>query len=122
MYGIKCAQVFHHSIYTRYYGKGSSVWKIENLAYEIQCNLDYPDLAYPAPQFSGLSPAQQMYMCACIEGMALVGVAKAERRRWAHFDGGSKLLEMTKEDAFMNPFGGLLEVKMPFHTKAYWEK
>ena len=32
---------------------------------------------------------------------------------------GWKMLEMINEDAFMNRFGGLFEVKLPFHTKAY---
>lgn len=32
------------------------------------------------------------------------------------------ILKMTNEDARMNPYGGLFEVKMPFHTKAYTER
>ena len=31
----------------------------------------YPDLVYPAPRLSGLSPAQAMYTCACVEGVAV---------------------------------------------------
>ena len=31
---------------------------------------------------------------------------------------GWKLLEITNEDTFVNPFGGLFEVNMPFYTKA----
>ena len=38
----------------------------------VQCNLDYPDLAYPVPRLSELSPAQQVYLCACVEGMTFV--------------------------------------------------
>ena len=35
---------------------------------------------------------------------------------------GWKMLKMTNEDALINLFGGLFEVKMPFHTKAYIER
>ena len=32
---------------------------------------------------------------------------------------GWKMLEITDKDAFMNTFGGLFEVKMSLHSKAY---
>ena len=47
----------------------------------VQCNLDYPDLAYPAPRLSGLSPA---HAANSLERMCdrsySVGVAIVERR------------------------------------------
>ena len=36
----------------------------------LQCNLDYPDLVYLAPWFSGLSQIQQC-TCACVMGMTV---------------------------------------------------
>ena len=30
-----------------------------------------------------------------------------------------KMVEMADQDVFMNPFGGLFDVKMPFYINAY---
>ena len=44
----------------------------------------------------------------------LVGLAIAERRRWARWSAGND-----KRRHFYESFGGLFEVKMSFYTKAY---
>ena len=77
------------------------------------------------PHLSGTSiirtlSCPAMYLCACIEGLTVCiewvwQLLNEDARPFA----GWKTLEMMNEDAFMNPFGGLFEVKMPFSTKTY---
>ena len=61
-----------------------------------------------------------MYMCACVEGVAI-----DLQRVWRSLTmapstlAGLKTLEMADQDALMNPFGALLEVKVSVYTEAH---
>ena len=86
----------------------------------VQCNLDFLDLVYPAPRLSGLSQAQAMYLCACVEVWLLIfsGCGDYLTKALGTFV-GLKMVEMADKDVFMNPFGGLFDLMMPFYINAY---
>ena len=84
----------------------------------VQCNLDYPDLAYLAPIIRTLScPANLLVrMCRGRDRSCSVGVAIAERRALGSlaWPGICWLENARNDNAFMSPFVVLFEVKCCF--------
>ena len=61
-----------------------------------------------------------MYLCVCVEVWLLIfsGCGDCLTKALGMFV-GLKMVEMADQDVFMNPFGGLFDLKMPFYINAY---